>query len=350
PRPDTRDTFANLFRPIKLSPTHPGYRDAHGRYLSGAPADEATWTRPLGKKLLIVDIDTRRPTGDNQIFNTERKIDWENLQYEGAGLVTGGISSHYLYAMIHGYDYMHYQALEMDDIHQTWVKPHVFKELLPDYQFIVFLDADAVFSHLEIPLEWMFNRWGITENTMIAMPHDTEEFRDETPISVDSTGLPVLNSGFVVLQNHSLTLDMLSAWANCPTEERYEGCAEWKHNWSHEQRAFAEYIRHDPEFNVSADSIIGIPCDDAMGWPGFKDRMEMQGNIGISDCSGHLVRHYTLGKDELKDEGTKIIMQSLMEILQKNIIKHQAATYKTEYDPAMILDNDKDTDYDEIEG
>lgn len=350
PKPDITDTFANLFRPIKLSPTHPGYRDASGRYISGAPANEAIWTRPLGKKLLIVDIDTRTPTGENQIFNTEKKINWEKLEYRDAGIVTGGISLHYLYAMIHGYDYMHYQALEMEDMHQTWIKPHVFKELLPDYEFVVFFDADSVVSHLEIPLEWMFNRWGITENTMIAMPHDTEEWRNGVAVSTDSTGLPVQNSGFVVLQNSSLTLDMLSAWADCPTEERYEGCGEWKDKWSHEQRAFAEYIRHDPAFNVSADSIVEIPCDDAMGWEGFKKEVESgKDDHIISDCNGRLVRHYTLKKDQLKEEGTVIVMQSLMEILQKSIIKHQAATYKKEHDPTMVSDDDEDIDYDKIE-
>ncbi|CBX90706.1 predicted protein [Plenodomus lingam JN3] len=351
PRLSTTDTFANLFRPIKLSPTHPGYRDVNGHFIPGAPADEVIWTRPLGKKVLIVDIDTRMPTGENQIFNTEKKINWERLEYHDAGLVTGGISLHYLYAMIHGYDYMHYQALEMHDIHQTWIKPHVFKELLPDYQFVVFFDADSVVAHLEIPLEWMFNRWKITKNTMIAMPHDTEEWRNGNPISQDSTGIPVQNSGFVVLQNSSLTFDMLSAWAGCTTEERYKGCAVWKHEWSHEQRAFAEFIRHDPEFNVAPDGIVEIPCDDAMGWEGFKEQVESAGDAAykVADCNGRLVRHYTLGKERLKEEGSGIVMQSLMEIVQKNIIKHQAATYKKEHDPTMVEDYDKDTDYDEIE-
>lgn len=83
----------------------------------------------------------------------------------GAGLVSGGISNHYLYAMIHGYDYKFYHALDMPDHHATWIKPHIFKELLPDYEFVVFMDADAIVSHLEVPLEWMFNRWGIVSDT-----------------------------------------------------------------------------------------------------------------------------------------------------------------------------------------
>jgi len=63
--------------------------------------------------------------------------------------------------MIHGYDYRHYHALDIPNHYSTWIKPHVLKEILPNYEFVVFLDADAVVSHLEVPLEWMFNRWGI---------------------------------------------------------------------------------------------------------------------------------------------------------------------------------------------
>jgi hypothetical protein len=115
----------------------------------------------LGKRLLIVDIDTRAPTGANQILNPDKKIDWDALELSGAGYVSHAISNHYMYAMIHGYDYKYYQAHEMMDHFATWIRPHVFKELLPDYDFVVSMDADAILSHLEVPLEWMFNRWGI---------------------------------------------------------------------------------------------------------------------------------------------------------------------------------------------
>lgn len=345
--PDTSASFANLFHPIKLGPTHSGYRDATGKYFPGAPPNATIWKKPLGKKLLVVDIDTRLPTGENQIFNTERKIDWEKLHYDGTGLVSGGIWSHYLYAMIHGYDYRHYHALDIPNHYSTWIKPHVLKEILPNYEFVVFLDADAVVSHLEVPLEWMFNRWGITKNTLIALAHDTEEYRNNEPISLDSLGVPVLNSGFIVIQNHNLTFEMLSAWANCTTEERYSGCARWKGEWSHEQRAFSEYIRHDPEFNTTSDSIIGIPCDDAMGFPGFKEQQEANGNKGISDCKGNFIRHYTSGKHTLKEEGTAIAMQAFMEIIQKNILKNQATTFQKERDPALVLPSEQDVELDD---
>lgn len=122
-------------------------------------------------------MDTRVPTGDNQILNQDKKLDWETLESMGTGLVSHAIADHYMYAMIHGYDYRYYQAAPVPDHYPTWIKPHILKEVLPDYQFVVAMDADVVVAHPEVPLEWMFNRWGIAKHTSMALPNDTEEFR-----------------------------------------------------------------------------------------------------------------------------------------------------------------------------
>lgn len=181
----------------------------------------------------------------------------------------------------------------------------------------------------------------------MALPHDTEEYRDGNSISLDSHGVPVLNSGFVVNQNNDLTFEMLSAWANCTSEERYPGCARWKGEWSHEQRAFSEYIRRDPEFNRTADSIVAISCDDAMAFPGFAEDQEKQGNPGISDCNGNFIRHYTFGKERVRQDGSMIVMQALMEVVQKNLLKHHNTTFTKEWDPALVVDGGEDVEYEE---
>jgi hypothetical protein len=121
----------------------------------------------MRQRLLVVDVDTRSPTGDNQILNPDRKINWHDLEMKGPGFVSQAISNHYLYAMVHGYDYKYYQAQEMPEHFATWIRPHVFQELLPDYDFIVAMDADAIITHLEVPFEWMFNRWGIVRTAYI---------------------------------------------------------------------------------------------------------------------------------------------------------------------------------------
>ncbi|RYN82484.1 hypothetical protein AA0120_g9846 [Alternaria tenuissima] len=318
-KPTIRDTINTLFARIKHDPSASAYVDPSGTYYKGG--NETVWTRPLGKKVLIVDIDTRVPTGENELLNPER-LDWENLKTSGAGMVSNSIMNHYLYAMVHGYDYKFYQARDMKDHYNTWILPHVLRELIPGYQFVVVMDADVTIPHLDVPFEWMFNRWGIKEHTSIALPWDTEEFRDEGSISIDSKGMRVLNTGLVIAQNSSLTLDLLEAWRDCTTEKRYKGCAKWKTEWSHEQRAFSEYIRYD--FNKTPETIVSIPCDDAVGWPGFReDMLNRPGteNHDISNCNGNFVRHYTtMGKSRVKDASAASVMQVLSEALQKSIL------------------------------
>lgn len=195
----------------------------------------------------------------------------------------------------------------------------MLRELLPAYDFVITLDADAMFSHLEVPVEWLFNRWGITKNTSIALPWDTEQIRNGGSVSTDSKGLRVLNAGFVVLQNSPRTLAMLDAWHDCTSESRYPGCARWKKEWSHEQRAFNEYIRYDPDFNASKESIVEIACNDAMGWPGFKADVRAT-EEGISDCNGRFVRHYTLRKDMVKGGVMDSAMQVVAHVLQRALL------------------------------
>jgi len=143
----------------------------------------------------------------------------------------------------------------MEGLHNTWIKPYVLSEFLQSYRFVVFIDADATIQHLDIPLEWLFNKWGITHRTSVAMPIDTKQILNgDRNASCDSKGKVTLNTGFVIAQKLPLTLKMMKAWKECPTEKKYKGCGYWKENWSHEQRAFSEYIRYD--FNPDGDNII----------------------------------------------------------------------------------------------
>ena len=143
----------------------------------------------------------------------------------------------------------------MEDHYATWIKPHVLYEMLTHYKFVVFIDADAVIQHLEVPMEFLFNRWNIAPNTSIAMPIDTRQNLDgNLNVSMDSRGKVLLNTGVVVAQNMPHTFDMLNAWRTCTDEVRYPGCGKWKFDWSHEQRAFSEYIRYD--FNQDGNNIV----------------------------------------------------------------------------------------------
>jgi hypothetical protein len=157
-------------------------------------------------------------------------------------------------AQIHGYDYQFVQARAMDELHNTWVKQHVLLELLEleSHQFVIFIDADALVQHLEVPIEWMFNRWGITHETSIAMPLDVRMVGDDH--ASEDAHFVEQNTGLIVAQALPLTFEMLAAWKDCPTETRYPGCGRWKGEWAHEQRVFSLYIHRD--LNPGGNNIV----------------------------------------------------------------------------------------------
>jgi hypothetical protein len=199
----------------------------------------------------------------------------------------------------------------------TWVKPYIFSSLLPHYQFVVFVDADATFSHLEVPLEWMFNRWNIRPDTSIAMPLDVRQVMGGNDhIGVDDKGNMEQNSGVIIAQNLPYTFEMLEAWTECPTEKRYEGCGQWRHEWSHEQRAFALYIRYD--FNPNGTNIVEIPCKEAMGFPGL-------GDLGwIADnCTGQFIRHHTIAKQKVKRSTELPMLQAFTDLARKELLRNK---------------------------
>ncbi|KAK0386834.1 hypothetical protein NLU13_5147 [Sarocladium strictum] len=286
----TSRSFANLFEPIKHPIPARTYQDASGKKF-GIAANGPVWKEPLKDKVLIVDIDTRAPKGPNGLWNHDR-MEWESIKLKRKGsAASASFMNHFLYAQIHGYDYRFFNAVDLKDMHNTWIKPHALARFLKSYRFVVLIDADATIQHLEVPLEWLFNRWGVTPRTSIAMPVDVAQVvNGNKHVSEDSKGKMVLNTGFIVAQASPLTFDMMAAWAECPQETRYKGCANWKEKWSHEQR---------------------IPCDDAMGYPGRANHPSL-----LTNCTGQFIRHHTLDKPRTKQSAEIAIVQGLTDIIQ----------------------------------
>jgi hypothetical protein len=211
----------------------------------------------LGKDVLIIDIDTRQPTGYNQILNTT-KLNWEKLgdgKYmdDNIGLTSSAIFNHYLYSQIHGYDYVFFQSKEIGYQHHTWVKVWAIPEVLKNYKFVVFLDADVSVHHMEVPLEWLFNKWKITPETSLALPQDVTREGCDT---CDSKGNVMLSSGVIVAQNNPHTHRIFDEWKACTNETRYPGCGTWAWSWAHEQRALSEYLRYDEEMNPNHQILV----------------------------------------------------------------------------------------------
>ncbi|KAG9196881.1 hypothetical protein G6514_003197 [Epicoccum nigrum] len=116
-------------------------------------------SEPLRNESIIVNINTRVPDGDNELWN-DKRMDWQNRNAEkDGGMVSAFFINHSLYSQIYGYDYKFFNARLPGGYHNTWMKPHVISSLLESYKSVVFIDADATVQHLELPIQWLFNRW-----------------------------------------------------------------------------------------------------------------------------------------------------------------------------------------------
>ena len=78
-----QERIHSFFSPIRHSATEP-YVDASGKKFD--LKDAPKWRDRLGKKVLIVDIDTREPKNVNEMLNPN-----------GIQLVSGAIFGHFLY-------------------------------------------------------------------------------------------------------------------------------------------------------------------------------------------------------------------------------------------------------------
>jgi len=286
------DVLQFLFADTKVSPTAPEINDGKGNVLALPPGPQ--YKKNMGKEILVLDLDTR-PLESTNKFN-EGKYDWREINH-----VSGGVFNHYTYAQIHGYVYKFIHAKNFKDRHATWIKPSALANELKKYKWIVFLDADATFRHLHLPIEWLLNYWEIKPQHSITMALDPWDPL-EPQYNSDRFNRTYTNTGFMLVQNNRHTMDILKAWHECPDDKRYPGCSEWKQPKFHEQSAFGEYIRYDFE-----EHIKELPCAEANGFPG----------VTVSNCQGKFIRHYWFDKPLVKKDFRENMMQAFTMPIQR---------------------------------
>ncbi|KAH6695634.1 hypothetical protein F5X68DRAFT_198685 [Plectosphaerella plurivora] len=281
PFPDANN-FANfvasLWRPHVHNLHNSTYVSQDGHEYQLDP-NRRIWQKPLGKDVLILNIDTRYDDSyDNEKEVSPRRAGWLN---------------HYIYSLIHGYDYKFVHAPRFWFRHVTWVKVPMIRRALQDYRFVVFLDADAVFEEPQIPLEWLFDRWNIHSNTLVAMAEDPN-----LPRNLDSQGRVLLNTGFIIAQNSKRTTDLFWDWEQCPTDFKFPGCKHWTQDWAHEQAAFGFHVRY--AYN-DTDELRAISCMDGNGSP----------HIDQKACGGVFVAHHWSRKRQTVGDLGSLISRGL---------------------------------------
>jgi hypothetical protein len=194
----------------------------------------------------------------------------------------------------------------------NWAKPRGFKDRLKqgDCRFVLLIDADAAFVNLELPIEWLLNRWGVTSATALSIPKDPE---NNEP-NYDSRGRVVNNSGFVIGQNLPVTHDIAQAWIDCPENEiKWPGCDRYRFRDFCEQSAFGEYTRYD-----FPDDILELECNDVNGYPGSG-----------RPCNGVFVRHHWDQKHLTKHSFADALLLNVMTRVQQHLFDTPGVAMET---------------------
>ncbi|KAK4643878.1 hypothetical protein QC763_404310 [Podospora pseudopauciseta] len=295
------DIIRALWQPLILPITAPRFVTLDGTEKLLPPQNELVHTKPMGKRICILDVDTRDLAGEGSIFYSEGVPPWDKL-----GSPSAGFLSHYLYAQIHGYSYKFIRAPQYADRAPHWSKVIFTKELLKEYDIVVMMDYDAMFPSPEVPLEWMLNYWKIDRDVIVAMAEDPAgepNFDDSEKHKVN------INSGFIIAQAGEKSQRLFKDWAECPSEVRYKGCAKWAQTLFHEQAAFSTHVRYDFLDGYSIEThpqyIRMLPCQEANGIP----------EVSGSGCVGHLVRHYWGRKGLTNREFGHNVMAALTPLL-----------------------------------
>ncbi|KAH6885313.1 hypothetical protein B0T10DRAFT_539685 [Thelonectria olida] len=313
--PARESANVDAFRPEQwvfpaVKPNDPEYAQ-YGHWPAKLPSDKPYWTESLGKRLCIVDLESRSFDKPGELWS--ESMTW-NRSSEVHG-PSGGTLNHWAYAKIHGYQYYYVKINTYEDRRDSWKKPSVLSKILKHHDVCVFIDSDAMFNHLSLPLEWLMNYWSLSPlNNSLALPVDPD-----TQHNRDRFGNLFLNTGFMIMQNNTKLYEMFKDWDDCPNEGgKYPGCTEFRNRkgWQPtDQGGFGTFIRYDYK-----DHIKELPCTEANGFP--------ESNTG---CNGEFIKHVWLGKeDRLVLAVGAVFPGVLLETFHKQFINEKDTFFTTE--------------------
>ncbi|KAH7169770.1 uncharacterized protein B0J16DRAFT_276707, partial [Fusarium flagelliforme] len=217
--------------------TREGYHfETHG--------DNQHWSQSLHNKLLILDVDIRLGTDPGALPNET------SLKNETMGR-TAGMTNHYLYIVIHGYDYRFIRAPGYPYRHEAWTKVPMIREALKDHEIVVFLNADVIFMYPQMPFEWIMKLWNVTNNTLIFMTNDLDPPRNR---HVDDQ--VTQNSRFLIARQSNGTQGLLNDWENCHIDRKSKKCKPSATGSADERAALSSYVW----YNYSSTGIGGKAC------------------------------------------------------------------------------------------
>jgi hypothetical protein len=151
--------------------------------------------------------------------------------------------NHHEYANKHGYSYVK-KIVNNDDYqdwHPTWIKIDVLKTYLPIFDYVVWIDSDAVFYNQDVKIEDF-----IEDNIDLVIPK-LELDRVSGNVWTNTT------TGFMIWKNSEWSRSVLDELWNDPKEYRFE--------FFHEQTRLDEILR--PNFELyGGDNILNRDIND----------------------------------------------------------------------------------------
>ncbi|RSL61067.1 hypothetical protein CEP53_005232 [Fusarium sp. AF-6] len=316
PTPTPTAAESHVLRPQdfvipSVKPTTPEFAD-YGAWGWKLPHPDPIWKESLGERLCIVDLESRPFDKPGQIWDPQG-MSWSRAKDVHGP--SGGTLNHWVYSQIHGYKYYYVKINTYKDRRDSWKKPSVLSKILKNHEVCVFIDSDALFNHLDLPLEWLMNYWSISpHNNSLALAVDPDVQHNH-----DRFGKLFLNTGFMIMQNKNKTYDIFRDWDDCPNEgSKYPGCTEFRNRkgWQPtDQGGFGTFVRYD-----YPNDIKELPCTEANGFP--------EANQG---CMGKFIKHVWLGKeDRLKIVVGNVFPGTLLETFHKQFLAAKDSFFTTE--------------------
>lgn len=105
--------------------------------------------------------------------------------------------NHIHYAKKHNYNYIFYDNTLVDFKYVTWNKVYVLMELINSFEYIFWIDADAIFTNMDITLESII-----------------EKNPNKSLHVCDDIGGWKLNTGAMIWKNNKWSKDVIQQWAS----------------------------------------------------------------------------------------------------------------------------------------
>lgn len=204
----------------------------------------------------------------------------------------------YLYSTKYNYDFIVERCPLKEDLSKNymwdgkysylfvWSKSSLIKKHLINYDYIFFIDSDAIFTDHNNSIEYFIDN-NFSNNTCLLLSNDCLTkyycFNENK-----------LNTGVIVAKNTDITFEILDKWIEAPNTEI---CNEWKFKHPREQECL----------NILKNKF-------------YNDKIKIIDNYNLNGIDGDWIKHY-MGID--KNKRTKILNLYLKKFIIENNINEK---------------------------